>query len=188
MRLVVYCSSSDAVDASYRELAREVGMRIAERGDTLVYGGTALGLMGELAEAVRGGGGHVTGVVPRRFVDRGIEDRACDELITTDGMAGRKQAMIERADAFVALPGGFGTLEELMEVLTLKQLGYHRHAIVMVDHRGFYDPLLELFEHLYELGFAKDAYRGLYHVAADPGELFDHLDHYETGDLPEKWY
>jgi cytokinin riboside 5'-monophosphate phosphoribohydrolase len=188
VRFTVYTSSSDAVDEQYRAVARAFGYRIGERGDALVYGGTAVGLMGILAAATREAGGHVTGVLPQLMADRGLADNDCDELIVTDGMGDRKRAMFERADAFVALPGGFGTLEELLEVLTLKQLGYHRKPIVVVDVAGFWQPLLATFEHLFVERFAKRDYERLWFVAADLDALFDHVDGYDPGELPTKWY
>jgi cytokinin riboside 5'-monophosphate phosphoribohydrolase len=188
VRFAVYTSSSDGIDDHYRSAARAFGYRVGERGDALIYGGTDVGLMGVLSAAVREAGGHVTGVLPQLMADRGLADTDCDELIVTDGMADRKRAMIERAEAFVALPGGFGTLEELLEVLTLKQLGYHDKPIVLLDVDGFWQPLLSAFEQLFELRFAKPEYRRLYHVAADLDELFDHVDTYDPGDLPTKWF
>jgi cytokinin riboside 5'-monophosphate phosphoribohydrolase len=188
VRFTVYTSSSDAVDERYRSVARAFGYRIGERGDALVYGGTEVGLMGILAGATREAGGHVTGVLPQLMADRGLADEACDELIVTDGMGDRKRAMYERADAFVALPGGFGTLEELLEVLTLKQLGYHRKPVVLVDVDGFWQPLLATFEHLFDLDFAKREYARLWFVAPDLDALFDHVDTYDPGELPTKWY
>jgi cytokinin riboside 5'-monophosphate phosphoribohydrolase len=188
VRIACYTSSSDVVERHYRDAAVTFGTLLARRGDELVYGGTAVGLMGALAAAVRSSGGRVTGVLPLLMRERGLADEACDELIVTDGMAARKQTMIERAEAFVALPGGFGTLEELFEVLTLKQLGYHDRAIVLLDVEGFFDPLLALFDHLFDGGFAKRAYEELYHVARTPEEAFAHLDAYDPGELPTKWY
>ena len=188
MRFTVYTSSSDRVGQRYRDVARRFGRAVAERGDELVYGGTAVGVMGVLSETVREAGGRVTGVIPQRMADRGIGDDACDELVVTADMSGRKQQMIERADAFVALPGGFGTLEELFEVLTLKQLGYHAKPIVLLDVDGFWRPLLELFEHLYTGGFAARDYARLYHVASDVDDLLAYVDSYDPGDLPVKWY
>ncbi|GGI07778.1 TIGR00730 family Rossman fold protein [Egicoccus halophilus] len=183
----VYTSSSDAIDPRYPAAARAFGRRLGERGDALVYGGTDVGVMGVLAAAVREAGGHVTGVLPRRMYERGIGDEACDELLVTDGMSERKQQMIARADAFVALPGGFGTLEELLEVLTLKQLGYHDRPIVLLNLDGFYDPLLAFFEELFATSFAAEAYRALYAVAAAVDEVFAHVDGYRPGAVPEKW-
>ena len=136
MRFTVYTSSSDAVDERFRAAARAFGYRLGERGDALVYGGTDVGLMGVLAQATREAGGHVTGALPQLMAERGLADHDCDELLITDGMGDRKRAMYERADAFVALPGGFGTIEELLEVLTLRQLGYHRKPIVLLDVAG----------------------------------------------------
>lgn len=188
MRFTCYCSSSTTVDEHHREAARRLGRAIAARGDELVYGGTSVGLMGVLSEAVRAGGGRVTGVLPELMAARGLADDAADELIVTDGMAGRKQEMITRADAFVALPGGFGTLEELLEVLTLKQLGYHRRPIVLLDVRGFWSPLLDFFDELYATGFARPEYAVLYHVAADTEDLLAYVDAYDPEDLPTKWW
>ncbi|MBS3941288.1 MAG: TIGR00730 family Rossman fold protein [Actinobacteria bacterium] len=183
----VYTSSSDAIDPRYAEVAAEFGRRIGERGDALVYGGTNVGVMGVLAQAVRDAGGHVSGVLPKLMYDRGIADEACDDLVVTNGMNDRKQQMIARGDAFVALPGGFGTLEELLEVLTLKQLGYHRKPIVLVNLDGFYDALLVFFDQLYATSFAAPIYRELCHVAPDIDALFDHVDDYTPPDLPAKW-
>jgi len=188
VRFTVYTSSSDAVDERYRAAARAFGYRLGERGDALVYGGTDVGLMGVLAKATRQAGGHVTGALPQLMAERGLADQDCDELLITDGMGDRKRAMYERADAFVALPGGFGTIEELLEVLTLRQLGYHHKPIVLLDVAGFWEPLLQVFEHLFELGFAKREYTGLWHVAADLDDLFAHVDAFEPGDLPTKWF
>ncbi|MFA9444173.1 TIGR00730 family Rossman fold protein [Egicoccus sp. AB-alg6-2] len=183
----VYTSSSDAIDARYPAAAAAFGRRIGERGDALVYGGTDVGVMGVLAQAVRDAGGRVTGVVPRMMEERGIADEACDELLVTEGMSDRKQQMIARADAFVALPGGFGTLEELLEVLTLKQLGYHDKPIVLLDLDGFFGPLLAFFERLYATSFASPVYRQLYAVAPDVTGIFDHVDAYTPAGLPAKW-
>lgn len=188
VRFTAYTSSSDAVDDRYRAAARAFGYGIGERGDALVYGGTDIGLMGVLAAATREAGGHVTGVLPQLMSDRGLADRACDELLITDGMGDRKRAMYERADAFVALPGGLGTMEELLEVLTLKQLGYHDKPIVLVDVDGFWQPLLAVFTHLFEQGFAKPEYARLWHVASTVDELFTHVDSYAPTGLPAKWF
>jgi cytokinin riboside 5'-monophosphate phosphoribohydrolase len=188
MRFTVYTSSSDHVEERYRESGRRLGTALGERGDELVYGGTAVGVMGVLSAAAREAGARVTGVIPQLMADRGIGDDACDELIVTADMSDRKQEMIARADAFVALPGGFGTLEELFEVLTWKQLGYHTKPIVLLDVDGFWRPLLDLFEHLYDGGFAKREYARLAHVADSLDELFHHVDTYAPEDLPVKWY
>jgi cytokinin riboside 5'-monophosphate phosphoribohydrolase len=188
MRITVYTSSSDAVEDRYRTAAAELATRLAARGDELVYGGTAIGVMGVLAEAMRDAGGRVTGVLPQLMADRGLADTACHELIVTTDMAGRKQEMITRADAFVALPGGLGTLEELFEVITLKQLGYHRKPVVLLNLDGFYEPLLTMFDGLFRTGFAKPEYARLYRVASDVSSLVDHLDRPDEEELPTKWF
>ena len=189
MQICVFCSSSSAVDEDYHDATAAFGRALAEAGHGLVYGGTDVGLMGTLAHAVRDAGGTVTGIVPRLFIERGIEDRAADELVVTDGMMARKQAMEERSHAFVALPGGFGTLDEILEMITLKQLGFHRKPVVLLEVEGFWQPLVDLFERLYEQRFAKPTYRALYHVAHSPADALSHLtDHDEDDELPTKWY
>lgn len=188
MRVTVYASSSDAVDARYRHAVAAFGAAFGARGHELVYGGTAVGLMGVVADAVRHAGGRVTGVVPDFMVERGLGDERCDELVVTAGMAERKQQMLARGEAFVALPGGFGTLEELLEVITLKQLGIHRKPVAMFDVDGFWQPLLACFEHLFEQNFAKRDYAALYRVLPDVAAVLDHLDAGESGALPTKWF
>jgi cytokinin riboside 5'-monophosphate phosphoribohydrolase len=188
VRITTYCSSSEAIHDRFAEAAQAYGTALGEAGHELVYGGTSVGLMGITARAVRAAGGRVTGVLPELMVERGIEDAECDELVITEDMGGRKQEMIARADAFVALPGGFGTLEELLEVLTLKQLGYHRRPIVLLQVDGFWDGLLTFFEQLYAADFARPEYRRLYAVTDDVHELLDLAARPPEGDLPTKWY
>lgn len=188
MRICVYCSSSDAVAPEFGDLAEELGRAIAAAGHDLVYGGTAVGPMGRLADAVRAGGGHVTGVLPRVMVERGLADEAVDEQVVTEGMRDRKQGLEDAAEAFVVLPGGFGTLEELFEMLTMKQLGYHDKAIVLVDlirdGDRFWGPLLRLFEVLYDEGFAPRAYAELYAVVPGVAEALRHVRDYAPPDVP----
>jgi uncharacterized protein (TIGR00730 family) len=188
VRITTYCSSSEAVDERYTDAARRYGGAIGSAGHELVYGGTSVGLMGTVAAATRAAGGRVTGVLPQLMVDRGIGDPDSDELVITESMGDRKREMIARADAFVALPGGFGTLEELLEVLTLKQLGYHRKPIVLHQVEGFWDGLLAFFEELYAGAFARPEYRRLYHVTDDVDELLEFVARPPESDLPTKWY
>lgn len=150
----MFCSSSEAARKPYGEVARLVGRRLATDGHELVYGGTAVGLMGELAAAAREAGGRVVGVLPRLLVERGLADEACDDLVVTDGMADRKTAMIQRSDGFLAIPGGLGTLDELLEVLTLKQLGYHTAPVAIYGPDGFWDELAALFDRLHREGMS----------------------------------
>lgn len=153
--ICVYCSSSDHIDPAFRPPAKRLGELIANHGDQLVYGGGSVGLMGDCARAVHAHGGRVVGVIPESLTTAEIAYHHADELIITKTMRERKQIMDERADAFVVLPGGFGTLEELAEILVLKILGYTDRPLVVVNPDGFYDPLIELFNHFVEHQFAK---------------------------------
>jgi hypothetical protein len=153
--ICVYCSSSDTIDPAFRAPAQRLGRLIAEHGDQLVYGGGSVGLMGECARAVHAHGGSVVGVIPESLTTAEIAYHHADELIVTQTMRERKQIMDDRADAFVVLPGGFGTLEELAEILVLKILGYTDRPLIIVNPDGFYDPLHVLFQHFIDHGFAK---------------------------------
>jgi uncharacterized protein (TIGR00730 family) len=187
--LTVYCASSDRVDPAYFDLARRLGRLMAGRGITLVYGGGQVGLMGAAAEAVHEAGGTVVGVIPERLKSlEGVAYEVADEMIVTETMRERKKHLYERGDGYVILPGGFGTLEELLEVLTLKQLGYHSKPIVLVSPGGFWTPLLDLFEHLYAAKFTSAAFRTLYHVAETAEEALAYVDAYNAeGAVPDKW-
>ena len=145
--ICVYCASSDAVDAAYGEAAEALGHLMGDRGDTLVYGGGTIGLMGILARATQSRGGHVVGVIPESLRTKELAYEEADELVVTPDLRTRKHEMDVRADAFIALPGGFGTLEEVVEVLTLKQLHLHDKAIVFLNTDEFWTPLFELFDH-----------------------------------------
>jgi cytokinin riboside 5'-monophosphate phosphoribohydrolase len=185
--ICVYCSSSDAVASEYVEAARALGELIGRRGHELVYGGGRVGLMGVLARAARAAGAPVTGVIPEALEAKGLAYRDGTRILVTRTMRERKAAMEERADAFVALPGGFGTLEELLEIVTLRQLGYHAKAIAIVNTCGFYDHLLQQFERLYERYFAKPDFRLLYHVAEGPEDAIAYTESYRPTPLPQKW-
>jgi len=182
----VYCSSSAAVDRAHVTVARELGAALAERGDVLVWGGATVGLMGEVARAARAAGGVTIGVIPETLKAVEIADHAADELIVTPDMLTRKGELARRADAFVALPGGFGTLEELLEQITGRLLGFHDKPIVLADVDGFWQPLLDLFEHLYRERFARPESRAGYSVATDAAGVMARLDEAVTA-LPSKW-
>ncbi|HYG56628.1 MAG TPA: TIGR00730 family Rossman fold protein [Symbiobacteriaceae bacterium] len=185
--ICVYCASSDRVAPHFFEAARQLGAEIARRGYALVYGGTDVGLMGTIARSVHQHGGKVVGVIPELIHGKGIAYALCDELIVTADMRERKAVMDARAGAFVAFPGGFGTLEEAFEMLTLKQLRYHSRPVAFLNVAGFYDPLLELFEHIYANHFAWPESRQLYHIANDLESLFDYLESYRPPELKDKW-
>lgn len=185
--LCVYCSSSRSIAPEYSAAARELGAEIVTRGWDLVYGGTTAGLMGVLADAVLGAGGKVTGVIPGHISDRGIAHSNLSELIVTGDMRERKAVMDQRADAFLALPGGFGTLEEVFEVLTLKQLQIHSRPIVFLNTRQFYQPLRTFLERLIEERFAKPESASLYHFAETPKAALDYLETYKPSLAGTKW-
>jgi uncharacterized protein (TIGR00730 family) len=168
--ITVFCSSSPEVDAVYAQAAAELGRGIAAQGWRLIYGGNNLGTMGALADGCRGGKGCVIGITPQLFVDKGFADTACDELIITPDMRSRRARMEEMADAFVTLPGGFGTLEEISEILVSRLLRCHEKPVVIVNINGFYSPLLELFGRMIAGGFAREQVRGCYQVAGNVGE------------------
>jgi cytokinin riboside 5'-monophosphate phosphoribohydrolase len=186
MNICVYCSSSNAIAPAYFVAARALGQRIAHRGDTLVYGGADVGLMGALAQAVKIGGGTVIGVMPTVLQEKRIVFTDADELVTTRDMRERKAVMESRADAFVALPGGFGTLEELSEVLTLRQIGVHTKPIVLLNTESYYAPLVALFEHFYQQKFAHP-WRDIYYLAHEVDDIFRYLESYAPAPAPSKW-
>ena len=184
----VYSSSSDAVAPPFVEAAEALGAALARRQVTLVFGGGRVGLMGVVARAVHQHGGRVIGVIPDFMRSKEIAYEESDELVITKTMRERKAIMEERSDAFVTLPGGFGTLEEILEIITLKQLETHSKPVVLLNTRGFFDPLLAMFEQLYREGFTKEQYRGHYHVAAEPEAALHHLENYQPPPRVRKWF
>jgi uncharacterized protein (TIGR00730 family) len=164
MQVCVYCAASSRLAEKYFAAARALGAGIAQRGWSLVYGGGGVGLMGAVAEAVRTNGGTVVGIIPQALLDREQAYLQADDLIVTTTMRERKQLMDDHADAFVTLPGGFGTLEEVLEIMTLRQLAYHDKPIVLVNIAGYFDPLLHMFERVFDEGFAHGRFRDLYSV------------------------
>jgi uncharacterized protein (TIGR00730 family) len=186
--ICVYSSSSDAIVPAYFAVACELGALIAQHGYALVYGGARVGLMGELARAVHAHRGTVIGVIPETIRARGVAYDLADELLVTANLRERKAAMEARSDAFIALPGGFGTLEEILEVLTLKQLQVHAKPIVFINTRGFYDRLVDLFEHFYAEQFAREQFRQLYSVAPDAASAIAYIEAYQPPALFSKWF
>jgi uncharacterized protein (TIGR00730 family) len=153
--ICVYCGSGPGTDPAFAEAAQTFGRILAEAKIGLVYGGGSLGLMGALASSVLNHGGRVTGVIPEFLTEREQMLKRAQELVVTPDMHQRKRIMFERADAFVALPGGIGTLEELVEQLTWAQLGRHRKPILLANIKGFWDPLCALFDHMRALAFIR---------------------------------
>jgi len=174
-RLCVYCGSSGAVEPQFREAASELGTRLGAAGIELVYGGGRVGLMGLLADAALTAGGKVTGIIPTRLRDAEVAHPGITELIVVDGMHDRKRLMAEKADAFAVLPGGIGTLDELFETLSWKQLELHDKPILLVDIGGYWAPLRELLDHIVVSGFAREQTRGLLHLVPSVSALMTTL-------------
>ncbi len=171
----MYCGSKEGRDPAYAEAARSVGALLAGRGIRLVYGGGSIGLMDLVAQAALDAGGEVVGVIPRKLMDLEVGKEACTELHVVSDMHARKRMMADLADGFVALPGGYGTLEELFEAVTLTQLGYHRKPVGLLDVGGYYQPLVALFDHMVAHGFVTESQRKLVEVCDDAVILLDRL-------------
>jgi uncharacterized protein (TIGR00730 family) len=162
--LCVYCGSSGAVAAAYREAAAELGAGLARAGIETVFGGGRVGLMGILADAALAGGGRVTGIIPARLRDAEVAHAGVTELVVVATMHERKRLMAERADAFAVLPGGVGTLDEMFEILSWRQLGLHEKPIFLVDIAGYWAPLRQLLAHIRAAGFAPARTLGFVHA------------------------
>ena len=173
--LCVYCGSKPGHSPAHVQLARQIGQWLGEQGHRLVYGGGSSGLMGIVADATSLSGGQVTGVIPKALVEKELARTSCDELLIVDTMHERKQAMADRADAFLALPGGIGTFEEFFEVWTWRQLGYHNKPIGLLNHHGFYDGLIAFTRHSLSEGFMGDWQMSLIEIGQDPLALLEAL-------------
>ncbi|MEY3027857.1 MAG: hypothetical protein RL136_2118 [Planctomycetota bacterium] len=174
--VTLYCSSSRSLDPHFAVAARAAGELLAARGITLVYGGGGLGLMGEAARACKAAGGRVEGIITRKFLDLEQGWLGCDELVVVDTMRERKRILIERADAFLVLPGGMGTFEEFFETLVGRQIGDHEKPIAVLDDHGYYLPLHSLIEHSIRERFARDALREVLRFGTELEPLLDWLD------------
>jgi hypothetical protein len=173
VRIAVYCGSSSRVGSSYVEAARELGRALARRGHVLVYGGGRTGLMGEVADAALAESGRVHGVILQAFIEAGVHHEGIHELHRVDDMRARKQGLDERADAFVALPGGLGTLEELAEVLSFRKLALHHRPVVLLHAHGYWDPLLAWLERAVADGLERPESSRWWRVAASAAEAVD---------------
>ena len=184
--ICVFCGSSDGTVAAFHDAAAATGRAVAARGGRVVYGGAAVGLMGRVADAALAAGGEVIGVIPEIFGSKEIAHAGLTELHVVDTMHTRKLHMATLADAFVALPGGLGTLEEILEALTWTQIGIHDKPCGLLNVDGFYDPLLQLLDHATESGLVRPSHRASVIAAATIDELLVALDQWTR--LPEeKW-
>ena len=186
--ICVFCSSSDALNEKYFETAIDIGNKIVENGDTLLFGGANVGMMKKLALTVKKQNGKLIGVIPQRIKDNNLACEIVDELIVTPDMHSRKAKLEELADVFIALPGGFGTLEELSEVLTLKHLGYHKKPIIILNVNGFYDNLSAFYETIYSEKFSKEDYRKYYFITENAEDIFPYINSYKPEKSVSKWF
>lgn len=185
-RICVFCGSSSGTREVYLRSAQEVGRLLAGRGIELVYGGGKVGLMGAVADACLDAGGRVIGVIPQLLVDKEVAHSGLTELRVVQTMHERKALMADLADAFLALPGGYGTWDELCEVLTWSQIGIQQKSSAILNVNGYYDPLLAMADRAVSEGFLRDIHRELLLTDTDPARLLDRLESYVLP-LVDKW-
>ena len=187
-KICVFCSSSSAVSEKYFQIAKKLGEIIALNNYELVYGGANVGLMKAISDAVINNNGKVIGVIPEVIYNKGLANKNLTQLIVTKNMSARKQKMNELSDAFIALPGGFGTLEELLEVITLKQLEEHLKPIVILNYEDFYTNLFKQFDVFYNSKFSKNIYRNLYFISTKVDDIINYINNYKEKKIDSKWF
>ena len=184
--ICVYCGSSDGKDPAFLESARALGKEMLKRNIGLVYGGASVGVMGEIANTIMAGGGEVIGVIPKGIADKEVAHSGITELIIVKSMHERKAKMAELSDGFISLPGGIGTLEELFEVLTWAQLGFHTKPCSLLNVNGYYDHLLKFLDHAVANDFVKKIHTDMLLKETDPAKLLEQMiDH--TPIIVDKW-
>jgi uncharacterized protein (TIGR00730 family) len=186
--ICVFCSSSDVIDDVYFNEAKLLAEKIVKENKTFVFGGSGVGLMKHLAIHINENNGEIIGVIPQKIFDKGLACKIVKNMIITHDMHTRKEKLTEISDAFIAMPGGFGTLDELFEVITLKQVGYHTKPIIILNTNGFYNDLVLFFETLYKEKVAKPDYRKIYHVAKNVDDAFSYLKNYSEEKSISKWF
>jgi uncharacterized protein (TIGR00730 family) len=186
-RICVYCGCSDKIPQAYLNAAYEMGKTIARQGITIIYGAGSTGMMGALADGALEAGGKVWGVIPRIFDTPQLSHKGLTHYEVTGTMHTRKARMAELADGFIALPGGFGTFEELFEVITWAQIGLHRKPIGLLNTNRYYDPLLALVTHADNEGFIYSEHRELFSYADTPAALLDQMNNHRLPDGLERW-
>ncbi len=177
-KVAVYCGSNLGESPAYLAAAKALGQALVDQEIELVYGGGAIGLMGAIADAVLEAGGQVTGVIPTFLMDKEVGHKGLSQLIETPDMTSRKSKMIELADAFIAMPGGLGTFEELFEVMSMSQLRLHSKPVGFLDINGFYQPLITVLDTAIEAGFMPASNRSLYSVADNGAQLIAAMQNY----------
>lgn len=183
----VFCGSSDRIQRPYLEAAKEMGEAIAKQEHTLIFGGGGTGLMGALADAVLEGGGKVIGVIPEQFNNPTLAHQSLTEMHVVKSMHERKARMVSMSEAFIALPGGYGTFEELFEILTWAQIGIHSKPIAILNTDGYFDPLLAVIEHARSEGFIYNEHPDLLIHDADPYALLEAMSRYNPPEGLERW-
>lgn len=180
MNICVYCSASDTIDPVFFKMADELGTAIARRGDTLVWGGSSVGLMGTLARTVQANSGRVIGVIPQSLVDLEVAYNNADELFVVANMRERKAGMESRADAFLALPGGVGTMEEVFEIMAARSLKLLDKPLVILNYEHFYDPLVHLLDHMTAANFLRVGYGDMVSFCETVDGALDLIDGHES--------
>ncbi len=178
MNICIYGASSDMIDISYLDLAESLGAKLAKRGHGLVFGGGASGVMGASARGFASEGGYILGIAPRLFDADGVLYDNCTEFIYTETMSERKMLLAERADCYIAAPGGIGTFDEFFEILTLKQLGRHNKPIVLYNINGYYDAIDELMKNAWREKFLTEETLKLYKIISNDEELITYIENY----------
>jgi uncharacterized protein (TIGR00730 family) len=185
--IAVFCGSSAGNDPIYVQQAKSLGEKLVAEGINLVYGGSTVGCMGAVADAVMEAGGKVIGVIPKKLVSVELAHEHLTELHVVDTMHERKALMADYADGFIALPGGTGTLEEWFEAITWAQLGYHKKPCGLLNINSYYTPLISLFDHMIEHGFVKREYKELILIDKDPTHLIEKMRNHNQADFTPKW-
>ena len=185
--MCIYCSSSNNLPEKFYVVSKELGEKLAQKGFDMVYGGTTVGMMGVIANNALQNGAEVIGVIPERIASFGLKHPELAKVIVTKDMRERKATMEKYADVFVAMPGGFGTFEEIFEILVAKQLGYHDKPVIFVNFDGYYDNMLKMFDTLYENNFAKEEMKSLYFIANTVDEIFEYVKNYAPKEFVHKW-
>lgn len=188
MNICVFSSSSNAINDVYFQEADMLGKLIAKGNHTLINGGANVGLMETVTISASKAGAKTIGIIPERLIGRSLASKNSHEVIVTPDMQDRKSKMRNISEAFIALPGGFGTLEEILEVITLRQLSYHTKPIVFINTNNFFEHLFKQFEITYREMFAKDVYRELYFIAKNAKEAMEYISNYKPFELDSKWF
>ena len=185
--ICVYCSSSNYLPEKYYVFGKELGEKIGKSGYNMVYGGTMVGMMGVIANNALENGADVLGVIPERIESFGLKHPKLAKVIVTKDMRERKATMEKHSDIFISAPGGFGTFEEIFEIIVAKQLGYHNKPIIFLNFDNYYMNLIKMFDTIYENKFAKEEMKSLYFIASDIDEAFNYIKTYTPKEIALKW-